>query len=171
MLVSTGLGIDGPLKNTEVLNLDSKNALVPTYQNHKTSIYGAIGGFVSNQFITCGGYDFDNWEGTTNKCYKIGKTSSSLHGFMREKRKHAASIVLDGKLWILGGRNDYIYNSWKSTEYISHDGSQEDGPDLPVSLDDHAAIQINGTHFMVVGGHARFDVKMHTNCFFSRHMW
>ena len=84
LLVSTGMGMLGPLENTEVLNLDSKDAIVPTYQNHKTSIYGAIGGFVSNQFITCGGYDFDNWEGTTNKCYKIGKTSSSLHGFMRE---------------------------------------------------------------------------------------
>ena len=118
------------------------------------------------KFLQKGKCRLPPWEGTTNKCYQIGKTNSSLHGFMREKRRYAASIVLDGRLWILGGRNDYIYNSWKSTEYISYDGSQEDGPDLPVSLDGHAAIQINGTHFMVVGGHARFDVKMHTNCFF-----
>ena len=58
------MGNLGPLENTEVLNLDSKNALVPTFQNNKVSLYGAIGGFVANQFIICGGYDFDNWEGS-----------------------------------------------------------------------------------------------------------
>jgi NAD-specific glutamate dehydrogenase len=151
LLISTGDGDAGNLlKSTEVLNLYSKDAQVPTYQNHTISMGGAKGGFVANQFITCGGYN-DGGYGVLKECYKIGATSTSLHGTMKEKRESAASIVLTDKIWILGGRDDNFYN-FKSTEYILHDGSQEDGPDLPISLNNHAAIQINDTHFILVGG-------------------
>ena len=157
MLVFTGQGRANVFNNTEVLKLDSKDDQVPTYQNHSKSMSGATGGFLANQFITCGGC-IDGESIATRNCYKVGPTNSSLHGSMKGERRNAASIVLADRLWILGGiskclsHHDGRDSILKSTEYILHDGRQEDGPDLPISLHDHAGIQINGTHFMIIGG-------------------
>ena len=156
LLVSTGYD-ETYLKNTEVLNLDSNDTQVPTYLNHPKSIKGATGGLISNQFITCGGYNGGLDETAYIKeCYKIGKNDTSLHGTMKDRRAYAASILLTDRLWILGGG---YFDSIEgrligliSTEYILQDGKQEDGPDLPFAIYDHAAIQINETHFMIVGG-------------------
>ena len=152
LLVSTGSVNVGNLKNTEVLNFDSKDAQVPTYQNHLKSMNGATGGFLENKFITCGGFGGELLqESFINECYKIETNVTSFHGNMKEKRHHAASIVMGKKLWILGGE-DENYDKLKTTEYISHDGKQEDGPDLPIGLMGHAVIQINEYNFMLVGG-------------------
>ena len=129
--------------------MDSKNVQAPTYQNHSKAVQGAIGGFIANQFIICGGYI--DGEDVIKECYNIGTTNTTLHGNMKKKRFHAASIVLADRLWILGGR-DGNSNFLKSTEYILHDGRQEDGPDMPIGLVQHAFIQINETSFMLVGG-------------------
>ena len=150
MLVSTGNGKDYVQQNnTEILNLDSEEAQVPTYHNHSQCMEGATGGFVANKFITCGGASDGD---VLNQCYEVGKTGTSNHGLMKQKRHEAASIVMKDRLWILGGK-DVDFNVFKSTEYISHDGSQEDGPDLPIALHAHAAIKINETNFMLVGGY------------------
>ena len=148
LLVSSGYGTNGYTKNTEVLNLDSKDAQTPTYKNHSIGIAGATGGFIAGQFITCGGYTYGD---PIKECYKIGTTNTSLHGTMKKKRQYAASIVLADKLWILGGsdENNILLNS---TEYIFHDGRQEDGPGLPIAISRHTAIQINDTQFMILGG-------------------
>ena len=84
------------------------------------------------------------------ECYKIGKVGVSLHGNMREARHSAASIVLGDKLWVLGGWNGNRLLA--SSEYILHDGSREDGRNMPMALGAHAAIKINETHSMVIGG-------------------
>ena len=148
---------------TEVLNLDSNNTQLPTYQNHSKSIQGATGGFIKNQFIICGGGSDEI--GMLKECYKIGTTNTSLHGTMKEKRLYAASIALTDRLWILGGGDDYSGNILKSTEYILHDGRQEDGPDLPIALEDHAAIEINETHFMLLGG------QIHNSGIYTNKTW
>ena len=118
MLVSTGHGFNGQgneLKDTEVLNFDSKHDEVPTFQNHLKFMKGATGGFVANQFITCGG-DV-RFEGVIKECYKIGTINlTTLHGSMKEKRVNAASIVLADKLWIFGGKDDVVVAN--SSEYI-----------------------------------------------------
>ena len=147
LLVSTGFGSFGRYSNTEVLNLDSKDVPVPTYQNHSEALSGTTGGFVGNQFITCGG--FGNGD-AINECYKIGTNNSSFHGTMKEKRENAASIMLADRIWVLGGHVNYY--SLKSTEYILHDGEQEDGPDLPITLASLQVIQVNENDFMLFGG-------------------
>ena len=70
---------------------------------------------------------------------------------MKKKRRSAASIVLGNKLWILGGEGDI--NSERTSEYFSpSNGSIEYGPDLPIGLCRHAAIKINDTTSMLIGG-------------------
>ena len=152
---------------TEVLNLDSNNTQLPTYQNHSKSIQGATGGFIKNQFIICGGGSDEI--GMLKECYKIGTTNTSLHGTMKEKRQHAASIVLADRLWILGGEN--YDKMMKSTEYILHDGRQEEGPDMQITLSRHAAIQINDTDFMIVGGKSTFSYSTNKTWVYSNGNW
>ena len=166
LLVSTGFGSFGRYSNTEVLNLDSKDVPVPTYQNHSEALSGTTGGFVGNQFITCGG--FGNGD-AINECYKIGTNNSSFHGTMKEKRENAASIMLADRIWVLGGHVNYY--SLKSTEYILHDGRQKDGPDLPIGLSRHAAIQMNHTHFMILGGLKNSKSYNKKTWFYSNGNW
>ena len=53
-------------------------------------------------------------------------------------------------------------DTFDSSEYILHDGSQEDGPDLPIALEKHAAIKINETHSMLIGGYTPWHVLSKT---------
>ena len=43
-------------KNTEVLNVGTQEGPVPTYQDFPMPLLMATGGWVGNQFITCGGF-------------------------------------------------------------------------------------------------------------------
>ena len=125
--MTSGYGDSGYLRNTEILTIGNKDGQTPQYGDHPRKISGATGGFVGTILLTCGGYDFV--EGYTEKCYKIGSEGSFVS--MMEKRKYAASIVLeDEKLWILGGWDGS--SSLSSTEYIFSDGRNEEGPPMPI---------------------------------------
>ena len=151
------------VSQTETLSIGS-NSDPPYYPDHPRKIDSATGGFLNQNFITCGGYDSD--EGVTDKCYLLG--SEEPFATMMTKRRNAASIVLDeklwilegssrsivlepGKLWILGG-SDENNNILSSTEYIFADGKNEEGPPMPIALDRHVMVKINGTTSLLVGG-------------------
>ena len=166
LLVSTGYG-NGFIENTEVLDLYSKGAQVPKYQNPSKPMSEATGGFVANKFITCGGA-VD--EGVLRECYNIGTANTTLHGIMKYSRKNTASIELADKLWVLGGLDAYGV-LLKSTEYILHDGEQEDGPDLPVALASQTVIQINENNFMLLGGIDKMGGYTNKTWVYSNENW
>ena len=141
-------GWDGyQLSKTETLTIGNNSQPQSQYPDHPRKIDGATGGFLNNDFITCGGYD--TVEGYTDKCYKLG--SEVPFATMMTKRWRAASIVLEpGKLWILGGVRDD--GRLSSTEYIFADGINEDGPPMPIALASHSMVKINDTTSILVGG-------------------
>ena len=68
-------------------------------------------------------------------------------------------------IWIIGGYGDT--DSLTTSEYISAiDGSNEEGPDLPIEIREHAAIQVNTTTSMIVGG-TSYDGDYGGSWFFS----
>ena len=153
MVLTTGWGGDfSPLSNTETLEIGSNGQPQSQYQDHTRKINGATGGFLSEDFVTCGGYDFTSSSAAvTEKCYKLGASGSFAS--MMTKRFHAASIVLeDEKMWILGGVSNG-FSTLSSTEYIFSDGRNEDGPPMPIALDGHAMVKINDTTSLLVGGY------------------
>ena len=105
MVLTSGSGSNGnKLSKTETLTIGSNAQPQSQYPDHPRKIDGAIGGFLNNDFITCGGYD-SSVEMHTDKCFKLG--SEEPFATMMTKRWRAASIVLEpGKLWILGGVRD-----------------------------------------------------------------
>ena len=149
LVVTSGYGDSGWLKETETLSIGNLDP--PYYPNHPRLIIRATGGFLHQDFVTCGGEDDDF--GTTNKCYMLG--SEGPFATMMTKREYATSIVLEpGKLWILGGIDDIGY-PLSSTEYIFADGRNEEGPAIPIALEHFAMVKINQSTSFLAGG---FDI-------------
>ena len=150
------------------MNLIPNEALVPIYQDHPKNISGGTGGWVGDLFIVCGGNSFQGKD-YYKECYRIGKENTSFHGNMKERRKGSASIVLDDKLWIIGGIDD-SEEVKRTTEYISaHDSSQKDGPELPIGLASHAVVKVNETLSMLIGGFVGVNntrERSHTKCIY-----
>ena len=146
LVVTSGYGYSGDLSNTENIDIDNYSE-PPNYLDHPRRIHGATGGFLHQDFVTCGGRDLN--EDVTNKCYMLG--SEEPFATMMKERLLAASIVLEpGKLWILGGSDTgYVFSS---TEYIFADGRNEEGPPMPIVLWGHAMVKINDTTSFLVGG-------------------
>ena len=116
----------------------------------------STGGLLSNQVvIVCGGWDSIN-NIILDTCYGIGETGNvSVTTNMLQKRYDMASVVLDGKLWITGGRG-YDYARLDSTEWISLDEygtlNATFGIDLPFPVCSHSMVVINSTCAMLIGG-------------------
>ena len=147
MVITSGKNSQS-LSNTETLAFDS-NTEPPIYPDHPRKIVGSTGGFLHQDFITCGG--LDSVEGTTNKCYMLGSEGS--FATMMTERRWAASIILEpGKLWILGGKKGQN-TVLSTTEYIFSDGRNEEGPQMPIAVSHHAVVKINDTTSFLVGGY------------------
>ena len=89
------------------------------------------------------------------ECYMIGHETSRFHVNMTQRRHWAASIVVGNRLWVLGGCMDSKCEFVaRTSEYVSiNDGiHSEVGPDLPISLENHAVISLNETTAMLIGG-------------------
>ena len=151
------------LTKTETLSIGMTSD-PPNYPDHPRRMAGASGGFLNQDFVTCGG--IDAVEGVEDKCFKLG--SVEPFATMMKKRADAASIVLEpGKLWILGGWDENL-NELSSTEYIFSDGRNEEGPPMPIThsqhaLADHAMVKINDTTSFLVGGW--------TGSYYSKRTW
>ena len=85
------------------------------------------------------------------ECYMIGHETSRFHVNMTQRRHRSASIVVGNRLWVLGGCCE---DAGRTSEYVSiNDGiNSEVGPDLPISLQDHAVVSLNETTAMLIGG-------------------
>ena len=138
------------LSQTEILNTGNTLDQSPQFQDHPKSISGVTGGFLNEEFITCGG-DISG-EGYTDQCFKLG--SVEPFSTMIARRGYAVSIILKpGKLWILGGQSCGSSScKLSSTEYIFADGRNEEGPPMPIALYYHAMVKINDTTSILVGG-------------------
>ena len=138
------------LSQTETLAIGD-NSEPSNYPDHPRKIVGATGGFLHDNFVTCGGKD--SVEGHTNKCYHL--SSEAPFATMMTERCFAASIILDEKLWILGGGDSS--SGLSSTEFIFSDGRNEEGPPMPIALYGHAMVKINSTTSLLVGGWASWS--------------
>ena len=106
--------------------------------------------------VVCGGSDGHPGMGGTSKkeCYIIGQESSSFHVDMIKKRAYAASVVIADNLWILGGYDNFDMEPQRTSEYSSIiDGITRPGPNLPISLYNHAVVDVNQSCIMLIGGY------------------
>ena len=111
-------------------------------------VNGATGGLIGNSVIICGGWDDGS---SIYECYNLNSETATLVTYMSVGRWYAASIVInDNILWVTGGLAQNL-GYLATTEYVTVTGTIL-GPDLPMTLADHAMVAINSTYSMVIGG-------------------
>ena len=158
MLVTTGYN-GTYLRNSETISINSPltgeaQPFSPKYADHVKNLRGATGAFIHSKMIVCGGFEEESGR-SREECFIIGHKSVQFHVNMLHRRKHAASIVIDDVLWVLGGIGFFVGNkgSQKTSEYIFINGSEPQyGPDLPIQFHGHAIVSINKTTYMIIGG-------------------
>ena len=133
-------------------------------------INGATGGLIGNTVMICGGYSAHH-KTHHNDCYSLTSQKATLATHMSVARDDAASIVLDDNtLWVTGGTNGSNLHNWlSSTDYVTMSGTLP-GPDLPMTLAQHAMVAINSSSSMVIGGRHRGLGSSRTSTFFYDHI-
>ena len=102
-LITNGQNHGGTTTGTEIMDLTIKgNSECKNWADFPKDIFGAVGGFVGNEVIICGGYD-QNYS-PTDECYSFNEQSAKVVTHTSITRAGAASIVFGNKLWITGGK-------------------------------------------------------------------
>ena len=128
-----------------------------------SSIGFATGGKVDKTPVLCGGYITSEVDGVhvhsitpSSKCYYHDRNLDSwiLIGNMNTARAAAGSIVIDSKLWVIGGSADGL-TGLDTTEFIDmkNGGKITYGPPLPEGGAGHCVVALNKNEVMTIGGH------------------
>ena len=134
---------------TETINFKSrsKEQVLP---DHPENVKGATGGFVNGKFVCAGGKLIEE-DSVTDKIYQIGSTDAVAT--MTEERNHAASCVVNNKLWNTGGSDKNGKDSKTTEMFDPKSGTVEPGPDLPVVSYAHSICFIESiSTAMFIGG-------------------
>ena len=143
-------------KNTELFDVElSGNAKVCQNQDFPIQVWAATGGVIEeNKVLICGGYSSDS-SSATDECYVLGN-KVNVPVKMSEKRRYAASIAFNGRLYVAGGLNENNARL-QSTEWIDvHEGATTGG-DLPMPLSGHSMEVVQtlpSLTVMLIGGYS-----------------
>ena len=107
----------------------------------------SVGANLDGTPVVCGGY-FSEY---SEKCYRFKNGGWEEFVNMTEKRRGAAGIMYNKKLYVFGGRSSSS-SILQTSESINVDGSVSNGPDLPTGVFAHAMASINYTVSLLSGG-------------------
>ena len=97
VLVTTGSDKGGRLADTEVLDLVNPNLKCQNLPPFPRGKYGATGALVNKDYaIVCGGR-------RNNECHTIDKIQIKSLPPLTTERQFAASVAVNGSLWVFGG--------------------------------------------------------------------
>ena len=152
ILFATGIGEDHWSTNlAQVYNISAEkcSSLAP----FPSSTRFATGGLVDKTPVLCGGR-VDNR--ATSKCYYHDRNSNSwmVIGNMSTVRDGAASIVINSKLWVMGGSASDGSGGYPThTEFIDMKNGGEiiSGPPLKEWRSHYCAVALNVNEVMIIG--------------------
>ena len=161
ILFATGTGKDGYTNLAQVYksSVEKCSNLAPL----PSSTYLATGGAVDKTPVLCGGYITSEVDGVhsitpSSKCYYHDRNLDSwiLIGNMNTARAAAGSIVIDSKLWVIGGSADGL-TGLDTTEFIDmkNGGKITYGPPLTKGRYGHCVVALNDNEVMIIGGHSK----------------
>lgn len=139
----------------------------PEITNFPSQLLGATGQEFKGKLTVCGGLNLVE-KMLSSKCFHWDNSRQEWVSLsnLALGRKGAASIVFEGKLWVLGGESQFQIEH--TTEILGDDGLWNYGPDLPFGLSDLCAVVVDSKSFMVIGGTQR---EVESNSLQSRHVW
>ena len=130
----------------------------------RASIKGAVGGFIQNKPMICGGL---NNNSEVQNCLVLGE---NFEFSLNTDRFKASSIVLKQQecLWVTGGRtifgNQFCNaNGLCSTEFVtSNPPNTVQGPKLPFTIFGHTMVQVDSKLILIIGGCQNGEVSNKT---------
>ena len=175
LAVIGGRILESPNKDssTEVIFESKNNTHHQFFASYPYDRVETCGGLVDNRIIVCGGIEGNDfgywdiwdhnsdflWDTISSECYQfdpIYNLWEVIH-VMDKPRIQAASIVIDGKLWITGGRVGEYFNFKSSSEFV--DPKQPNtflkGPDMPFEIKViwlHCLARLSSHQVMLIGG-------------------
>ena len=152
ILVSTGDPRD-PSVRTEIINLENNEVNCPDLGDYPLDIHYAVGSYIGSYPVICGGGD---GSASFNQCYRLVAGVWQEFATMTSNRQRSAGIAYANSFMIFGGNDWWGHggggSSLQSTEIISETGQVSQGPDLPVTLDQHAIAALNSSVSIISGG-------------------
>jgi len=140
--------------DTQIVNLKNETSTCNNFRDYPEEMTVATGAVVSGHPIICGGYSGYG----LNECYLYSKSNNTWKFLtdMSTKRYRSASVPVNGKLLVLGGKakkiNGYTH-TLATSEYVSLDGDgSQPGPDLPRPLSAQCAAKLTNGQVMLLGG-------------------
>jgi len=142
----------------QVVDLNS-NTLCSNLQKFPSAIEEATGAVLNNIPIICGGQD--NRGEYQNSCFAYEKSSQSwlLHAKMKNRRYGASTTVINGALWVSGGRDTPNGDEFASSEYIYPNGTVTEGPTMPSGRSNHCTITLHDNRIIIIGGFPRSNLN------------
>jgi hypothetical protein len=111
------------------------------------AVKGAAAGFANNVLMVCGGYD---GAAALGQCYELTSNAWSSAQPLATARYFAAAAMTARGWWVSGGFAGGA--ALASTELLSAEGTWSAGPDLPVAMSGHCAVQIDARRVLLAGG-------------------
>ncbi len=155
LLVTSGSCVGNAVCPTEVINFDRQTKTCYSLPDYPENVFGATGRLIGNDtYVSCGGYIIGMHGPRTDKCYKFG--SITPIATMRKSKNYAASVVIENKLWVVGGIQEDDYSNLyylNSTEFVEPaNGRVQPGPDLPKRKYAACILKMNSTSVFLIGG-------------------
>lgn len=157
------IGGNEGLASMDQIRVDGEPELSDVVPDYPLSISEAVGGVLNDQILVCGGitspftYHDD--------CYSLDSTRKEwvTRPSMKHVRIKAASVVINGTLWVTGGQTD---REWTATTEYLQDNEWIAGPPLPTPLLNHCMALLDNETVLISGGLQR---DFHPNK--SRRSW
>lgn len=120
----------------------------------------ATGGLVDKTPVLCGGRSSNK---AISMCYYHDRNSNSwiLIGNMNRDRYGAASIVINSKLWVMGGADGSTPTELITTELIDMKNGGEIiyGPPLTKGRSSYCVVALNENEVMIIGAGSSYLVR------------
>ena len=151
---------------TQLVDLSSSKTC-GNFAHYPIAIYGATGALVSEKKnpVICGGFQSTESQPkgedgkAHKKCHVYDKSSKEWKFLtnMTTEKGNIASVQLNGALFVTGGVKNK--ESFKTTEFVSLNGTVMTGPDLPSPRYKHCMVVLpsadpdRSDKVMIIGGH------------------
>lgn len=139
---------------TEVLDFSNSNLTKPSFGEIPETRDVAVGAYLNDQPILCGGDDGDFRNPAYDTCLTFRNSRWSQTHKLTTGRRAAVSVQLnETTLWILGGGGGGGRNLLNSTEFINVNNQNGiPGKELPAAMWRGCAVKYSSEKIFVIGG-------------------
>ena len=106
-MVTTGYN-SGYIRSSEVIDLNNPSVTCQQWPDYPIDVYRAVGGYINESVITCGGYSIN---GVTDKCFKMEPSKTTEIPGLNIGSYYSGGGIIQDSLVVSGGRGKHIFEN------------------------------------------------------------